>query len=108
MTQAGFVAVLCLAGLVHADVMPDPTRPDLSCVGRAEGDSCNEGGRCTKRRVRRPDFSKGGVPTWGFTEVLVCEGASTSPVSLGALLAGVALLLLAARRAAGARAGRLA
>ena len=66
------VTALCLSLVAlqaRADIPPLPSRPDLSCVGQPEGATCGEGGRCVKQVVRRPDFSKGGIPTWVTTEV---------------------------------------
>jgi hypothetical protein len=76
MTRWVLVLALLAASAGWADVPRPPLRPDLSCVGRPVGAACGQGGRCAKRVVRRPDFSAGGVPTWGDVEVLVCEGAS--------------------------------
>ena len=86
------------ASLSWADVPPPPNpRPaSAACVGQRAGDPC-EGGRCTPRQVRRPDFSTS-PPTWGVEEVLVCEPVGAAArVFWGpaALLALVALLVLA-------------
>lgn len=84
--------LLVLSSLAFADIPPDEdgVMPDLSCVGQAVGASCGNGGRCEKLKVRRPDFSNGGVPTWGFTDVMVCRGAKSNAT----LLAGVGLAAL--------------
>lgn len=84
-----------------ADVPPPPVRPDLSCVGRSEGAACGRGGRCEKRLVRRPDFSAGGVPTWGTVEVMICSGSSA--IDAPAVLPALAWAALLAALGLGAR-----
>lgn len=103
-----------LAGVAWADIPAEkpPTLPDTSCVGKAAGAACGDGGRCVAQKVRRPDFSKGSPPTWVVTEVLVCEGSRAAPADsperslalLGGALAFLALAL--GLRLKGGRPGR--
>lgn len=86
------LGVVLVALQARADIPPDPARPDLSCVGQPEGASCGNGGRCVQRTTRRPDFSKGGVPTWVTTEVMVCEGSRTLDARVGLSVLMFALL----------------
>lgn len=98
----GALLVVLLAVPAWADVPPPPQWPDTSCVGQAEGTSCGTGGTCRKLKVRRPDFSSAGVPTWVVTEVMICEGGR--PAWRVAVLAGLlGLAFLAWRRRPGAR-----
>lgn len=97
------VTALCLSLVAlqaRADIPPLPSRPDLSCVGQPEGATCGEGGRCVKQVVQRPDFSKGGIPTWVTTEVMICQGARAfdARVGLSVIMLAVALLVAITRR----------
>lgn len=105
MTRALLLVVL-LSGAAWADVPPDEpaTLPDTSCVGKQAGDACSGGGTCRAVRVRRPQLAPGAmVPSWGWTEVLVCEQPAAAPSSsarawLGAALGFLALLLAVSLR----------
>jgi hypothetical protein len=96
--RRSLLVAVTIASASWADVPPPPNpRPaSTACVGKGAGDPC-EGGRCTPRQVRRPDFSTT-PPTWGTEEVLVCEPlGAAARVTRGpaALLALLALLVLA-------------
>ncbi len=99
--RLGVLTVGLLAGVAWADIPPEepPSLPDTSCVGKAAGASCGDGGRCVAETVRRPDFSKGSPPTWVATQVLVCRGAQVAtrdvrPLSATALGGAVAFLVV--------------
>lgn len=94
------LAVLLAANAAWADIPPQEpaTLPDTSCNGKKPGDACNGGGTCRSVRVRRPQLAPGAsVPTWAWTQVLVCEKPEEAPSSAPRLaLAASVLLLLAA------------
>lgn len=103
------VALLALvSGVAWADVPPEKpaTLPDTSCVGKAAGATCGDGGRCVAQKVRRPDFSKGSPPTWVVTEVLVCEGSKAPAGAPRSLALGMGLGFVALALGLGLRGRR--
>lgn len=94
--KRSLLLVLLLASAALADIpAPEPaTLPDTSCTAKQPGDACNGGGTCRSVRVRRPSLEPGAtVPTWTWTEVLVCEKPAEAPSSAPRLALFAALLL---------------
>ncbi|MFT3707007.1 MAG: hypothetical protein QM817_04990 [Archangium sp.] len=98
MKRVALIFSCFVASAAWADIPPDDpgTLPNTACVGQPEGSACGAGGRCVKQRVRRPDFSKPGAPTWVWTDVSVC----VEPAKFAAVLVLLLLVIPLARKRA--------